>query len=81
MNNLEKILSDPAAAFAEPTDVLAQHSLSLDEKARVLRQWRYDLVQLQVASGENLTGDASHAAGITMVDECLRVLEADPAQA
>jgi hypothetical protein len=77
MSRVEDILRDPSAAFPEPGDVLSQEDLSRDDKVRILRQWRYDLVQLQVASGENLIGDAEGAAQLTKIDEYLRQLSAD----
>jgi hypothetical protein len=80
MQKLEEILSDPSAAFASPVDVVGNPDIPRSDKIRILRQWRYDLVQLQVASGENLTGDSSHAAGISRIDEYLRQLQADSAQ-
>lgn len=79
MSELEKILHDPSAAFADPCEVLCQRRLTRDEKVRVLEQWRYDLVQLQVASDENLVGDGEGAARIRKIDECLRQLQADRA--
>lgn len=76
MKNFEEILRDPSAAFAEPAEVLGENRWSGDEKVRILRQWRYDIVQLQVASGENMPGDKDQANGIRQIDECLRRLGA-----
>lgn len=78
MEDLESILRDPSAEFAEPREVLTNQQLTLDEKIRVLRQWRYDLIRLNVASAESLTGDSNPAADIQTIDECLRQLRADP---
>lgn len=77
MGELEEILHDPSARFSDPCEVLCQGRLTRDDKVRVLQQWRYDLVQLQVASEENLTGDGDGAARIRKIDECLRQLRAD----
>ena len=76
MTGLKDILSDPSAAFDEPSEVLRAPSLSSDDKDRVLRQWRYDLVQLQTASSESLTGDSDPGVAIRKIDECLRQLKA-----
>lgn len=76
MTDLKDILRDPSAAFADPCEVLVQSRLSTDDKIRILKQWRYDLVQLQVASEENLVGDADGSARIRKIDECLRQLSA-----
>lgn len=77
MSEIDDILRDPSAAFADPCEVLCQARLSRDDKVRVLQQWRYDQVQLQVASNENLTGDTNHGAVIRKIDECLRQLHAE----
>jgi hypothetical protein len=75
-SELRTVLRDPSAAFADPCEILCQSRWSRDDKVRVLRQWRYDLVQLQVASGENLAGDTTGAGHIRKIDECLRQLRA-----
>ncbi|MGB5354387.1 MAG: hypothetical protein WBM54_00090 [Woeseia sp.] len=77
MSEMTKILKDPAGAFSNPSEVLRQGRLSREEKLRILRQWRYDLVQLQVASAENLTGNDKSSAGIRNIDECLRQVKAE----
>ncbi|MBT8095864.1 MAG: hypothetical protein HKP32_08180 [Woeseia sp.] len=77
MSDIDQILRDPSASFAHPGDVLRQSTLSRDEQIRVLKQWRYDLVQMQVASAENLGGDTNAGAGIRSIDECLRQLSSE----
>lgn len=77
MDEVDDILRDPSAVFADPCEVLCQGRLSRDDKIRVLKQWRYDLLRLQVASDENLIGDASGASHIGKIDECLAQLRAD----
>jgi hypothetical protein len=54
--NLERALIDPAAAFAEPRNVLADRNLSRDTKLRLLRQWERDARELAVAEDEGMTG-------------------------
>lgn len=77
MTELQRILHDPSAAFADPCEVLCQGRLSRDEKTRVLKQWRYDQVRLQAANDENLVGEGDSGTVIKKIDECLRQLEAD----
>lgn len=77
MSELQKILHDPSAAFADPCEVLCQGRLSRDDKVRVLEQWRYDQVRLQAANDENLVGDTDSGALIRKIDECLRQLRAE----
>ncbi len=74
MPQLDEILRDPSAAFADPADVLAHEQFSDAEKKRILQQWRYDMVQLQVAAGENLIGESRGAKDIARIDDCLRQL-------
>lgn len=54
--NLEAILKDPSAAYNKPEDILNDNSLSHDEKSKVLDQWEYDALELQVATEENMPG-------------------------
>lgn len=54
--NLEKALADPASAFAEPRDVLADQDLSRDAKLQLLHQWERDARELAVAEEEGMTG-------------------------
>ena len=75
MSELERILHDPSAEFADPCEVLVAKRLQAEDKIRVLEQWRYDLVRLQAASDENLTGDADSGSKIRKIDECLRQLK------
>lgn len=81
MKNIQDILRDPSAVYADPADVLAADDLPPCARRRILEQWRYDLVRLQVASDENLLGDASGAGRISRIDECLRQLGAGAAAA
>lgn len=81
MSDIDDILRDPSAAFNDPCEVLVQSRYARDDKVRILQQWRYDLVRLQVASDENLTGDGTDASLIRKIDECLRQLRAEAATA
>lgn len=74
MTKLDEILRDPSAVFADPADVLAQEQFSDAEKVKILQQWRYDMVQLQVAAQESLIGESRGAKDLTRIDDCLRQL-------
>jgi len=76
MSQVEDILRDPSAAFSDPIEVLCQGRLSRDDKVRILKQWRYDLVQLQTATDENLIGDPDNASRLEKIDDCLKQLAA-----
>ena len=71
---LDEILKDPSAVYADPCEVLCQSKFPAADKTRILQQWRYDLVQLQVAAGENLIGDSGGAGILRKIDDCLREL-------
>jgi len=75
MTKLDEILRDPSAAFVDPVDVLRQEQFSDADKKRILQQWRYDMVQLQVAAQENLIGESRGAKDLARIDDCLRQLD------
>jgi hypothetical protein len=80
--DLERALIDPAAAFAEPRNVLADRNLSRDTKLRLLQQWERDARELAVAEDEGMTGGEESMLG--RVRHALRQLGAqdytDPPQ-
>ena len=55
----EKALLNPAKEFVSPRDVIAEQSLTQDQKIQVLRRWEYDALELEVAEEENMGGDSS----------------------
>ena len=60
--NFDKLVGDVSKHFATPEALLAEDDLSRDQKLALLRQWEYDLHLLQVATEENMTGDAPPGA-------------------
>lgn len=54
--DLEKALSDPAAEFASPEDVVKDERLTLDQKRAILEQWQQDARLLEKAAAEKMTG-------------------------
>ena len=60
----------PATRPAHPGDILADDSLSDEQKRDYLEDWRLDLVERQTATGENMP--AGTAADDNTVDEQLR---------
>lgn len=54
MTDFDKAMRDPRACFAEPKDVVADESLTKDQKIKILRQWEYDARELSVAEEENM---------------------------
>lgn len=56
--SFEKLAADVSKHFASPEELLARQDLTREQKLALLRQWEYDLHLLQVATEENMTGDA-----------------------
>jgi hypothetical protein len=51
---LAAAMQDPGREFRRPDDVVARTDWSIADRFAVLRQWKYDLGQLQVATEENM---------------------------
>lgn len=60
--SFDKLVVDVSTHFATPDALLAEQDLTREQKLALLRQWEYDLHLLQVATEENMTGDASPGA-------------------
>jgi hypothetical protein len=58
----DTVIVDVSKHFATPEALLAEEDLSREQKLALLRQWEYDLHLLQVATEENMTGDAPPGA-------------------
>jgi hypothetical protein len=54
----DKLVTDVSKHFETPEALLAAKDLTREQKLTLLRQWEYDLHLLQVATEENMTGDA-----------------------
>jgi hypothetical protein len=47
---------DPASVFHYPEEVLDSPDLTLSDKISILKQWKYDALELMVAEEENMSG-------------------------
>jgi len=56
--SFEKLVVDVATHFSTPEALLGAEDLTREQKLALLRQWEYDLHLMQVATEENMTGDA-----------------------
>lgn len=54
----DKLVGDVSKHFSTPEALAAAEDLTREQKLALLRQWEYDLHLLQVATEENMTGDA-----------------------
>jgi hypothetical protein len=61
--SFDKAMEDVAKAYDHPQAVCDDSSLSREQKVRLLKQWEYDLRELQVASEENMTAPVTGEVG------------------
>ena len=61
-------------AFDRPRDIFSAHDLSPQQKIELLKEWEFDLRELQVASEENMTADTASGTTAELLRECRRVL-------
>jgi hypothetical protein len=73
MTGYEQALHDPRAVFGEPKQVLADRSLTADQKHAVLESWRQDALRLSASEGENMAG--GEETMLQRVCDALRELE------
>lgn len=57
MHTLDETLADPSKFFTSPRAVFSDKAFNIEEKAKILKQWEYDLRGMQVASDENMASD------------------------
>lgn len=62
---------NPARVFARPKDVVEHDALTRGDKIDILRRWRYDALQMEVAQEENMQGDS----GGTLLREIVDALQ------
>lgn len=74
MNDIEKSLLNPAAAFKKPQEVLDSQDLSRQQKIEALRRWEYDLRELQVAEEEGMRSPKPESVTLDMVLKALNLL-------
>lgn len=73
--SFDKLVADVSKHFATPEALLAEEALSREQKLVLLRQWEYDLQLLQVATEENMTGDAPPGANAEQLRQVLAAAE------
>jgi len=77
MLDLDTALASPASVFATPDDLVVEAALTRDQKIQALRQWHYDLRELQVATEENMGGGDEAGVTLEAVEDALRRLDAE----
>ena len=73
-NRFNKVLGDVSREFDRPRDIIDTADLSHEQKIKLLKEWEFDLRELQVASEENMTGDAGSGMTAELLRECRRAL-------
>jgi hypothetical protein len=71
-------LTDPAATFENPKEVVDNKFLTREQKIAVLRRWEYDIRELQVADDEGMTAPKPAPITLDAIFAALRSLGAPP---
>ena len=71
-------LTDPAAAFKNPQQVVDNEMLTREQKIDILRRWEYDIRELQVADDEGMTAPKPQPITLESIFAALRSLGAPP---
>jgi hypothetical protein len=66
--DFQQAMKNPGRTFGTPDVLEASTELSVEQKRAILLQWKDQLVQLQTASDESMTGPESNGSGA----ECMR---------
>jgi hypothetical protein len=76
---MEEALADVGKVYRQPRAICDDPKLTKAEKIKLLKQWEYDLRELQVAADENMTGSGTgrNAELLRDVRDCLNSLGAD----
>jgi hypothetical protein len=53
----EQALTDPAAVFMHPEQVLTEEKFTIPQKIEILRRWAYDADEIAVAEEEGMSSD------------------------
>lgn len=75
--DLDRALLDPAAVFVEPSEVLSDPSLTLQNKRDILQRWAWDEYLVQLASDEAMP-EAAVPSRLDQVKSALLELEREP---
>ena len=73
-NRFSRTLGNVSRTFDRPRDILDAADLSHEQKIKLLKEWEFDLRELQVASEENMAGDDAPGSAADLLQECRRAL-------
>ena len=75
--DLRKAMLDPTLVFRSPEDVLQPDELTSEQRIEILRRWKFDALELQVAEEENM-GSEPPSDILDRVLQALRALNVGP---
>lgn len=80
MDKYKRALHDATSVYKHPKEVVTDETLTREQKIQILRQWEYDIRDMQVAEEENMIGSGFTGATLTSVLKALSELgvKADP---
>jgi hypothetical protein len=55
-DRFQEAMGDVSKLFDKPGTLLADREFTADQKRKLLKQWEYDLREMQVAAEENMAG-------------------------
>lgn len=70
-----RILIDASAHYKHPENVATDDRLTREQKIKVLKQWAYDVHEMEVAQGENMQPKDSDELILDQVLRALRKVE------
>jgi hypothetical protein len=74
--DLAELTSRPASYFASPMDLVASTQLQTSAKLMALKEWEFEIRQLDVATEENMC--AAQTTTLQDVHEAMRALGHEP---
>jgi hypothetical protein len=75
--DIRNAMLNPALVFLGPEDLLQRDELTREQKIEVLRRWKFDALQLQVAEEENM-GSEQPSDILDRVLQALHALNTGP---
>jgi len=82
MTDKELAKIDPSKIFNHPSEILADDTLTRDDKIDILHRWAYDEREMSVAEEENMLNHSNHQYNILdEINKCLLELGVDSTKA
>lgn len=72
MVDFDAAIQAPATVFARPADIVTAPGLTREQRIRLLRQWEWEALQLEVATEENMPGRNPDRTPLSEIREALK---------